>query len=190
MAIQIWDGTASPNPTWRTVKNISAFDGTNWVTSANAAIYDEAGSWVGFLDKVTLNGGTFPAVGSRLNNINAEVRWRLQINGLAVATRLQGVGGNETLGTPYTWCQNVDNRDLYEVEVQVTGAAVSGPQGANTWTSLSTAQSWTLFRDKNDVGTSTSTLAVNIRNKAATASVSANVIVASASIVLTALVDN
>jgi hypothetical protein len=155
MAIHIRDNTAS---TWRTVKNISVYNGdtSSWVTAANAAIWDTAGggSWVGFLDKITINTET---VVTTTDDIGAAAQWALDRFGNVIR------GGGEE----YLWCQNPNNTAFYEAAVTWTwtnqnGGSFTGETGNNV--SLGIEDSRRYICSRGNVGQSEGNLTVEIRN--------------------------
>jgi hypothetical protein len=123
----------------------------SWVTAANAAIWDPdaGGSWVGFLDKITINNNTI--VGSS-EDVAAVAQWTLAVNGLTV--------------DEYLWCQNPDNTDFYEATVTWTwtnqdGGSFSGTTGSNLSLGIEERR---YICSRASVGQSEGYLTVSIRN--------------------------
>lgn len=165
MAMHVRDGSS-----WKTVLAIKAYDGSTWVNGANAAIWDGS-SWVGFLDKINISNQNITVV--TVSPTNATAFWSLQSTGFV----------NASTGSPYLWCQNSNNVDLYEVQVTVTGDTVTGPQGAGNWTLLSVDRTWSVT-ETSVSGGKVATLSVSIRNAITTQ------VVANATITLTAIEEN
>ena len=165
MAMHVRDGSS-----WKTALAIKAYNGSSWINGANAAIWDGS-SWVGFLDKINISNENVNVVTT--SPTNAVAQWSLQNSGFV----------NSSTGSPYLWCQNSNNVDLYEVEVTVTGDTVTGPQGAGNWTLLNTNRTWSVT-ETSVSGGKFATLSVSIRNAITTQ------VVANATINLTAIEEN